>query len=61
MSLQFIFGNSGSGKSHIYISRLLRSQSVIRRMEFIFRSGSGAVYNADAEGPVYWHIRVAVL
>lgn len=52
MSLQFIFGNSGSGKSHYLYQQIV--EGVIRSSgEELSCSGSGAVYNADAEGPVY--------
>ena len=49
MSLQFIFGNSGSGKSH-YLYQQIVEESIRQELSC---SGSRAVYNADAEGPVY--------
>ena len=36
MSLQFIFGNSGSGKSHYLYQQIVESQSVIRRRIILF-------------------------
>lgn len=52
MSLQFIFGNSGSGKSH-YLYQQIVEESIRHPEKNYLCSGSGAVYNADAEGPVY--------
>lgn len=51
MSLQFIFGNSGSGKSHYLYQQIVEES--IRHPEKNYLVLVGAVYNADAEGPVY--------
>mgnify|MGYP001625346175 CR=1 FL=1 len=50
MSLQFIFGNSGSGKSHCLYQNIVEES--IRHPEELSCPCAGTVYDADAERPV---------
>ena len=48
MPLQFVFGPSGSGKSH-YLYQHIIEESGKTSGAVLYRAGAGAVHNADAE------------
>ena len=49
MALQFIFGNSGSGKSRYLYEQIIR-ESQDTPGEKLYCARAGAVYDADAAG-----------